>query len=265
MAVSRAKKQRREARRRSRFRSRKELGGRLDVREAGGGILGAALRPFIRPIARAVARSPVGRRAATIARQQITRVPIFRRFATTTRRARDSGLGQRAGMVASATPAPGKSIARRAVRPVGTAVVAGAALEGGSRVFNQVFPGGTEDVARGLRGIRRRPPRSGGSAIAFQPGQTIAPNQVVKTWMANGVPFAQLADGRVMVQKKNGTIKTFRRPKPIVLGRNPGVRDIVRADKKIEALMKVMRKRMPAARRRTAARHDPTPHRVTVS
>ena len=75
-------------------------------------------------------------------------------------------------------------------------------------------------------------------------------DSITHTWVANGVPFAQLADGRVMVRRKNGTIKTFRRPRPIVLGRNPGVRTLARADKKIDALLKLVRKRFPAARRR---------------
>jgi len=131
--------------------------------------------------------------------------------------------------------------------------VAGAAFEGVSKVFEQFGP--EIDLERGVelaRHARRGFPKRGPQTMDFNVGQNIAPHQVVKTWVANGVQFAQLADGRVMVRKKNGTIKTFRRPKPIVLGRNPGVRDIVRADKKIEALLKVMRKRMPAARRRSA-------------
>ena len=80
-------------------------------------------------------------------------------------------------------------------------------------------------------------------------------DSITHTWVANGVPFAQLADGRVMVRRKNGTIKIFRRPKPIVLGRNPTVRQLVRADKKIDKVLKLVRKRMPAARRQHSKTH----------
>jgi len=255
MASRRQRKLKQEQRRRSRFTARKQVltgrGGPTDVREASLG--GAFLRPLIRPVARAVSRSPAGRRVATIARQQLIRIPGLRKFARTSERARQRGAVGQTGSALSTTPSRGGRIARRVAVPLATTVAAGAIFEGGAQLFREASPG--IDLERGVelaRGARRGLSRRGPQTIDFNVGQTIAPHQVVKTWVANGVPFAQLADGRVMVKKKNGTIKTFRRPKPIVLGRNPGVRDIVRADKKIEALMKVMRKRMPAARRRSA-------------
>ena len=51
----------------------------------------------------------------------------------------------------------------------------------------------------------------------FTVGQVFMQNQIVKTWEANGVWFARQADGLNWVQRKNGTIKSFRNVRPIVL------------------------------------------------
>jgi len=207
----------------------------------------------VRSVGRAAARSSLGRRLATIARQRISRLPGIGRFAGRTRRATQQvplvNFGSRAAAVR-----PSRSLAIRAAAPIAIGAGAGGvAFEAGRRIFDAI-PGGV-DVARRIRG--RLPSRRGGGTqgIPFSPGGIVPTDSITHTWVANGVPFAQLADGRVMVRRKNGTIKTFRRPRPIVLGRNPGVRDLVRADKKIEALLKMVKKRMPA-RRTAAPRHS---------
>lgn len=60
-------------------------------------------------------------------------------------------------------------------------------------------------------------PFSANGANPFTVGQVFMQNQIVKTWEANGVWFARQADGLNWVQRKNGTIKSFRNVKPIVL------------------------------------------------
>jgi len=191
-------------------------------------------------IARAVLRTRIGKRVATVARQQISRVPGIGRLARTTRaaRARTAPSGNLGLAVRPTRPSAIATIGRR------TAVIAagGAVFETASQAVQQI--GGVNVPS--IRGARRTPSRRG---IPFSPGTQVPTDSITHTWVANGVPFAQLADGRVMVRRKNGTIKTFRRPKPIVLGRNPSVQQLVRADKKIDKLLKLVRKRFPPARR----------------
>lgn len=206
----------------------------------------------IRTIGRAALRSSLGRKLLTIARQRLSKIPGIGRFAGRTRRAQTAPtvFGTRAPAARST-----RSLAVRTAAPIAVgAATGGAAFEAGRRIFDAI-PGGI-DVARRIRD--RVPARRGGrgQGIPFTPGGIVPTDSITHTWVANGVPFAQLADGRVMVRRKNGTIKTFRRPRPIVLGRNPGVRDIVRADKKIESLLKVMRKRLSPARRPKAPQHS---------
>jgi len=206
-------------------------------------------------IARGIARSSLGQKAANIARQQISRLPGFGRFGARGARARPAVeiLGP-SGTAIATRPAP-YGVVRRAA---GTAVkvgLGGAAFEAGSTLFGQFSPGG-DQLARAFRGGGGSR-RTRGQGVPFSPGTVVPTDSITHSWVANGVPFAQLADGRVMVRRKNGTIKTFRRPRPIVLGRNPGVRDLVRADKKIDALLKLVKKRFPA-RRTAAPRHSAT-------
>lgn len=60
-------------------------------------------------------------------------------------------------------------------------------------------------------------PFGSNGANPFTVGQVFMQNQIVKTWEANGVWFARQADGLNWVQRKNGTIKSFRNVRPIVL------------------------------------------------
>lgn len=217
-------------------------GGRIPVRAAAvSGIAGSVIRGGL-----AFARTRTARRLATIARQKISRLPGIGRLAGRTRRARSAGLvSARTGREIAVRPT--RSVARRVTTTAAKVAAGGVAFEAGSTVFSALTGGNDVARSRGSRGTSRR---QRGQAIPFTPGGIVPTDSITHTWVANGVPFAQLADGRVMVRRKNGTIKTFRRPRPIVLGRNPGIRDLVRADKKIDGLLKLVRKRMPAARRR---------------
>jgi len=222
-------------------------------------------------IGSALFRSGLGSRLATIARQQVTRIPGLSRFARTTRAAR--GPSSLVSSTGQAFPAPTvqASLARRIGPPAVKAVAVGTAFQAGVELLDRFGPFQVPRFGQGKIGPPRAPTQRGGPTLArhrqiqqvpFTPGTVVPTDSIVHTWVANGVPFAQLADGRVMVRKKNGTIKTFRRPRPIVLGRNPGIRDLVRADKKIDAMMKLIRKRLPAARRPKASARDHS-HSVT--
>ena len=69
------------------------------------------------------------------------------------------------------------------------------------------------------------------------PGTTI-----VKTWHTGTAAFARLADGRMAVQRKDGTIKVWRPQKHIVIPRNPRVGTLIRADKRLQRLTTGLRK-----------------------
>lgn len=185
-------------------------------------------------------RTSIGKRLANVARQQFSRIPGLGRFARTTRAAR-----------VRAAPSGNLGLAVRTTKPsaiakIGKRTVAlgagGFAFEGGSRILKAIGGVKVPDISPRSRTPARR-------GVPFTPGTQVPTDSITHTWVANGVPFAQLADGRVMVRRKNGTIKIFRRPKPIVLGRNPSVQQLVRADKKIDKLLKLVRKRFPPARR----------------
>lgn len=198
--------------------------------------------------------SQIGKKIANVARQQVSRIPGVGNLFRTTRRARErsrSLVGPSGA--ALVRPARTRGVARRVVARAAPIVAAGGAFQAGAEIID--FVGGANlPSLRGRRG-QRLPSR--GQGIPFTPGTVVPTDSITHTWVANGVPFAQLADGRVMVRKKNGQIKTFRRPKPIVLGRNPTIRQLARADKKIDQAVKLMRKRMPSARKQAAKRTAP--------
>lgn len=262
MGSKQRKRRARKGSRLSRFRDKRRAsrGGRGSEREISIASISGARGAVARFAARGIAKSRIGKRIATIARQRASRIPGLGRFFGRTQRAK-TVFRTRPTRVIAARARPGRavprpSIRRQAARVAATGAGGAVAFEGASRVIDFFGTPGGKDLARQVgRGVSRRGRRQ---AIPFQAGGIVPTDMITHTWVANGVPFAQLADGRVMVRRKNGTIKTFRRPRPIVLGRNPGVRDIVRADKKIDALLKVVRKRLPAARRRSPARRgDP--------
>ena len=80
------------------------------------------------------------------------------------------------------------------------------------------------------------------------PGTTI-----VKTWHTGTAAFARLADGRMAVQRKDGTIKVWRPQKHIVIPRNPRVGTLIRADKRLQRLTTGLRKVVDRGRTRRKA------------
>jgi len=77
----------------------------------------------------------------------------------------------------------------------------------------------------------------------FQRGMELpSKDTVVKVWEANGIPFARLLDGRIAVQRLDGTIKTYRPHKSIVIGKNPRLGSVLRAEKKLSRLRKGLKR-----------------------
>lgn len=77
---------------------------------------------------------------------------------------------------------------------------------------------------------------------------------VAKSWHTGTARFYMLTDGRIAVQRKNGTWKVYRPQKHIVIPRNPRIGTLIKADKRVDRLMKGLARRMPAARKRTTSR-----------
>jgi len=92
---------------------------------------------------------------------------------------------------------------------------------------------------------QQMPHRGAGKGMGQLPGvggSLPSKDTVVKVWTTGTANFARLLDGRIAVQKKDGTIKTYRPQKHIVIPRNPRVGTLIRADKRLERLTKGLRK-----------------------
>ena len=80
-------------------------------------------------------------------------------------------------------------------------------------------------------------------------GQLPPGTTIVKVWHTGTAQFARLLDGRIAVQRKDGTIKTYRPQKHIVIPRNPRVGTLIRADKRLDRLVKGLRKVVRSGKR----------------
>lgn len=112
--------------------------------------------------------------------------------------------------------------------------------------------GGAGDVTSPQRGLDIMHPSTGrsiqtlpGVGGMLPPGTTI-----VKVWNTGTAQFARLADGRIAVQKRDGTIKVYRPQKHIVIPRNPRVGTLIRADKRLNRLVVGLRKVVDRGRTR---------------
>jgi hypothetical protein len=118
---------------------------------------------------------------------------------------------------------------------LGTAALGGAKglLSGGGQ---GQFEGQTFPLAAAQQGYQG----GGMTSQAIAPGVVVPKDIIVKTWTTNpalGYPvFGITADGRGVVQKKDGQIKYFRFAKNIVIPRNPRVRNLVRATNRLDKL-----------------------------
>jgi len=125
------------------------------------------------------------------------------------------------------------------------------------------LPGQGDDDERGL--VRA----DGSDASLIQPGvvdfetvdiqvgrNPLEPVQVVGTWLANGVTFYRLANGKLAVQNKKGRWKVWRPKKPIVLYSDgaSNLKTMLRADK---ALNKQAKKIAAMLNRRAPRKKTP--------
>jgi len=82
--------------------------------------------------------------------------------------------------------------------------------------------------------------------------------QYVGTWTANGIRFYRLVDGKIAVQRKNGTWKVWRPKKPIVLYSDgaDNLKTLLKADRALDRQSKRLRKMLDrrAPRRRSTTR-----------
>lgn len=93
----------------------------------------------------------------------------------------------------------------------------------------------------------------GGSMPTSVPGVMI-----IGSWNANGVRFYRLSDGKLAVQRKNGSWKVWRPKKPIVLyaGGAGNLRTMMRAEKALDTQAKKIRKFI---NKRAPQRRSPRP------
>ena len=111
---------------------------------------------------------------------------------------------------------------------------------------------------------------SGGRPVTMQPraplGQLAQGQEfpggpfVVKSWDTYPGPgvtgggqwpiFSLLSDGRIVVQKSNGQWKVYRPKKNLVISSNPRLRDIRKLDRMHRRVVKMMKRMVPAPRRR---------------
>lgn len=99
----------------------------------------------------------------------------------------------------------------------------------------------------------------GGGSIQIQVGRTYDGKIINKTWVANGIQFwatGSGADRMHHVLKMDGSIKSWKPPRPVVLmpGGAKNIRDLLRADAIVDKQLKkvgaALRRRAPRAARK---------------
>jgi len=92
-------------------------------------------------------------------------------------------------------------------------------------------------------------PGIGSGMDVFRQGQIFNPGEIVKTWTANGVAFARLADGRTVVRRKDGTFKIYRQPKPLVImpGGASNLRQLVKVNNAVVRQLRTLKKAIARA------------------
>ena len=151
------------------------------------------------------------------------------------------------------------SIVRTALSQLGIGIGAMVAFDGDIPFITLPGQGGEIDVSQeGVGGAMSR-------SVDIQIGSPspLQQVQVVGSWIANGVTFYRLADGKLAVQNKKGRWKVWRPKKPIVLYSDgaSNLKTMLRADK---ALNKQARKiatmlNRRAPRRKTTSKSHTTP------
>lgn len=112
---------------------------------------------------------------------------------------------------------------------------AGAVLVGGGEILEEIEKAETQKQITGDTMGKRR----------YAIGEDITPTyhgEYSKQWTANGVIFQRNEDGTISVQKKDGTVKTYRPYKPIVFGKRPDGAKLARVIKKHRGVYKELHK-----------------------
>ena len=162
----------------------------------------------------------VGALAPSLGRAIVPRIAggIFRAFG--------GRLGLGIAGASAAAPTVFRRLAGTPARAIATGAGAGALATLGLQESGNPFGGGG-----GGEGLQVGGPLPDGHTI-------------VKVWSTNGQynDFGRLADGRGVAVRRDGTIKTFRYKRHIVLSSDPSVRQLLRADKAIQGKLKGLRK-----------------------
>lgn len=176
-------------------------------------------------------------------------------------------LGGGGGRLLAATWNSLPSVARSALTQVGIGVGALIAFNGDIPFIT--LPGQGSSVATFDAS------QEGGAALAGGPGAAtrhvdiqigsnpLQPVQVVGSWIANGVVFYRLADGKLAVQNKKGRWKVWRPRKPIVLYADgaSSLKTMLRADKALNKQSKkiaaMLNRRAPRRKSSAATPHNP--------
>lgn len=156
-------------------------------------------------------------------------------------------------LAASGVVGTGRGVAVGGYRAIGGArgLAITGAIGGGTALAGGMFEGATgfnlpgPSFAGAFGG--------GGGGTGLQVGAQLPhKDTIVKTWSTGTANFARLADGRGVAQRKDGSLRTFRYPKHIVVSRNPRMRSLTRAAKKLDKLTQ----RVVAAPRQTKRAAD---------
>lgn len=152
------------------------------------------------------------------------------------------GLSRASGSVSLLTGVPRGAVQRTAGR-LATFGAAGGAFELGSRALpgGASFPGGDN-----LGAITAFGGDDFGGGNLPQPGMNFGTTYITRTWTTNpetGFPFFMaLADGRIVVTRSDGSLKSYRPHKPIVFSKRPTVPQMVRAQRKLNRLRNQVKK-----------------------
>ena len=133
---------------------------------------------------------------------------------------------------AKAAGAASKSMPTWLSRLLGLGMVSGAAYGGTELAEMTELPlgvgiGGVFPQGGGVGGFNGKPPSS---IVAY-------------TWDTGTAKFYRLIDGKIAVQRKNGVWKIYRPSRHLVISRNPSVNSLLKADKKIDRMMKALARR----------------------
>ena len=112
------------------------------------------------------------------------------------------------------------------------------------------------DMGDGDTGLVTLPGSNGNRDMVPAGPGGLSPVGVVGTWVANGVTFYRLVDGRLAVQNSKGRWKVWRPRRPIVLFSNgaSNLKDFIRADAALDRQAKRLRKALDRrAPRRTGS------------